>query len=59
MLYLYETSALGNPHLTCLNSSSGVARVARGDPVMHVHAPLLLQLIHRGAALRSEHPRAP
>mmetsp|Transcript_44938 Transcript_44938/g.101481 ORF Transcript_44938/g.101481 Transcript_44938/m.101481 type:complete len:537 (-) Transcript_44938:180-1790(-) len=52
MLYLYETSALGNPHLTCLNSSSGVARVARGDPVMHVHAPLLLQLIHRGAALR-------
>jgi len=52
MLYMYEASCLGNPHLTCLNSSSGNSRVARGDPIMQVHTPLLLQLLHRGAAIR-------
>lgn len=52
MLYLYETSVIGNPQLACINTSIGKTRIARGDPAMHVHPPLLVQLLHRGAALR-------
>lgn len=52
MLYMYETTSVGNPQLACLNSSAGRTRIARADPVMHVSVPVLLQLMHRGAALR-------
>lgn len=53
MLYLYEASALGNQPLTCLGGKdAGRTRLARADPVMHVHTPMLLQLMHRGAHLR-------
>lgn len=57
MLYLYEASTVGNPMLSCLNTSKptsgrSFARLARNNPVMTVDTSLLVQMVHRGSFLR-------